>query len=208
MQRPYLVGITGGSSSGKTLFFKALQEQFLRLEVCIISQDNYYKPIEEQQLDEQGEANFDLPESIQLNQFSEDLKALSAGQVVHRREYVFNNQAASAATLEFLPAPIIVVEGIFVFYHREIFEQLDLKLFVDADEDIKFERRLRRDTTERGIPENLVRHQWEHHVKPAYEQYIRPAAAKADVIIVNNQHFNNRLQMVVNHFKFVLNKHS
>lgn len=112
---PYIVGITGGSASGKTSFLKSLIDSFDAQEICLISQDNYYKPRDQQPLDENGVENFDTPFSINFNRYAEDINKLRQGETVYLQEYTYNNPKIQPKTLEFRSAPIIVVEGIFVF---------------------------------------------------------------------------------------------
>lgn len=202
--KPYLVGITGGSASGKTLFLKSLKEKFGPEEICFISQDDYYKPLDQQVRDENGEVNFDLPESVDLLRFHADLLNLAAGKTIKKQSYNFNNPNEPVEWLDFKPAPIIIIEGLFIFYYNDIFDMLSLKLFVDADEDLKLKRRLQRDVTERNIPQDLVLYQWQYHVQPAFQKYLSPYREMADIIILNNSHFTTSLQVVENHFKTLL----
>lgn len=200
----YLVGITGGSASGKTSFIKALRDAFPAQELSLISQDNYYRGAEFHVRDEQGEINFDLPECIDYEAFFEDLEKLRSGQVVRRPEYLFQITGREAGFIEIQPARIIVVEGLFIFYFERIFRLLDLKLFIDAADDVKLERRLLRDTSERGIPREQVIYQWDNHVLPAYEKYLFPFKNAADIVINNNEHFLNSLEVLKNHFRQIL----
>ena len=201
---PYLVGISGGSASGKTRFLQSLQELFSRDELCIVSQDNYYRSSEHHIYDENGHVNFDLPECIDYAQFISDLHQLKSGKAVERKEYTFQLQEEDRTTLRFEPARIIVIEGLFIFWFEEIFRLLDLKVFIDAADDVKLERRIRRDTSERGIPYDQVIYQWKNHVLPAYEKYLLPFKNAADMIVNNNEHFNNSLRVIENHFRVVL----
>lgn len=205
-ENPYLIGITGGSASGKTSFLLALKENFTSGQVCVISLDNYYKPLHQQPRDLNDQPNFDIPESIDVQAFIDDLENLKAGHNYQRTEYVFNNTDVKPRTINHQPAPIIIVEGLFIFYIQKVFDKLDLRLFVDAHHDIKLERRLRRDVTERNISEETVRYQWENHVMPSYREYLEPYIQNADVVILNNHNFERSLQMVVNHMKVVLNQ--
>ena len=129
MKAPYIIGITGGSGSGKTLFLKKLLDHFVSDEVCLISQDNYYKPREEQPVDDKGVKNFDLPISIDFEAYKNDILALKEGKSVIQKEYTFNNPSATPKQIELNPAPVIVVEGIFVLHYQEIADLLDLKVF-------------------------------------------------------------------------------
>jgi uridine kinase len=196
MNKPYIVGITGGSASGKTLFLRSLIKSFNAEELCLISQDEYYKNKELQPLDEHGVQNYDTPLSIDIVQFNKDLQQLISGKEVNKEEYTFNNPYATPKILTYKPAPIILVEGVFVFYYQEISNLLDLKVFLDAKEYIKLRRRIARDKTERGYDVEDVLYRYENHVAPMYEKYIDPFKHEADMIIPNNQHFNNALEVL------------
>jgi uridine kinase len=204
--KPYIVGITGENASGKTKFLQELGAIFNQTEVCILSQDNYYKTVEHHTKDENGQVNYDLPECIDLDAFKSDIQKLINNEVVKRREYRFQHEEQHGEFLEFYPAPIIIVEGLFIFYKEDIFEHFDLKIFIDADEDIQLQRRLKRDTAERNISADYVLYQWKQHVMPAFVQYLLPYKQKSDIIINNNQHFNISLKVVENHFREMINQ--
>ena len=201
MTHPYIVGITGGSASGKTFFLQSLLGAFLPGQVCLISQDNYYRPRHQQPCDENGVSNFDLPESIDFQEYAHHIADLRACRTVHKQEYTFNNPAATPRLLTFAPSPIIVVEGLFVFYFPEIAQLLDLKVFIDAKEHIKLKRRIVRDRDERGYDLEDVLYRYEKHVVPTYEKYIKPFKADADVIITNNANFQKGLEVLVTFLK-------
>src|SRR5260221_5805574 len=148
--KPFTIGITGGSGSGKTFFLQGLSSHFKSSEICLISQDNYYKPRDKQPIDENGVKNFDLPISIDREIFIKDLLMLKAGQDVIKKEYTFNNASSTPKQLEFKAAPILVVEGLFVQYFEEIAKELDLKIFIEAKDHVKLGRRIKRDQVERG----------------------------------------------------------
>lgn len=194
--QPYLVGISGGSASGKTSFLNALTERFGERELCIVSQDNYYKLAYEHKRDENGHINFDLPDCVDLDAFAVDLQKLRMGLPIQRHEYRFQHEDQKGDLLTFHPAPVIVCEGLFVFYYERIFRQFDLKIFVNAEEEIALQRRLKRDVAERNISEEFVLYQWKNHVLPAYRKYLLPFMAQADLIINNNTHFENSLQVI------------
>jgi uridine kinase len=194
--KPYIIGITGGSGSGKTTLIKHLANTFPRQEVCIISQDDYYRPHGEQLVDAHGVTNYDLPRSIDDEAFLNDVERLMAGDVVERQEYTFNNALATPKMLTFVPAPIILVEGIFVFYFSKIEALFDLRIFVEAHENIKVIRRIKRDGIERNLPLEDVLYRYEHHVMPAFEQYIKPYMRKADIVVNNDNHFHASLEVL------------
>lgn len=197
MNKPFIVGITGGSASGKTSFLKDLVSSFSTEELCLVSQDNYYRPREEQPTDENGVHNFDLPESINAQEYARDIQKLRNGETVYRLEYTYNNPEVIPKTLVFKPAPIIVVEGLFVFYFADIANLLDLKVYIDAKEHIKLKRRIHRDQIERGYDLADVLYRYEKHVSPTYERYIEPFKNEADIIIPNNSNYQKPLEMVV-----------
>lgn len=203
---PYLIGITGGSASGKTHFLNSLRAMFGSNEVCIISQDNYYKRAYQHQIDENGHINFDLPECIDLQLFASDIAKLKSGYAVEIEEYLFQHTDVKPKKLVFEPAKIIVCEGLFIFYQQEILEQFDLKIFINADEEIALNRRLKRDVAERNIDEDFVLYQWKHHVVPSYRKYLLPFMAQADLIVNNNIHFEQSLKVVSDHLRSVLNQ--
>lgn len=200
--KPYLVGITGGSASGKTLLLNELRGSFEDNDLCIVSQDNYYRPRHEQPVDDKGIQNFDRPESIDQLAFAEDVRRLKNGETVLREEYTFNNPELTPKMLTFKPAPIIVVEGIFVFYLKEVLAQLDLKVFVDAKDFLMLKRRILRDATERGYDLDDVLYRFDKHVMPTYKKYIKPTKQDADIIIPNNNDsFKNGLGVLTGYLK-------
>ena len=196
MPSPFLIGITGGSGSGKTTFIRQLREGLPPEQVCLLSMDDYYVAREQQEKDERGVHNFDRPASIHCKQFIRDLKLLIAGNTVEREEYVFNNELAAPRTLTFHPAPVIIVEGLFVFHYEELRNLLNLKLFLHAKDNLKVVRRIKRDRVERNYPLDDVLYRYEHHVLPAYEQYVEPHRERADLIVNNNTDFNMGLAVV------------
>ncbi|UCS94463.1 uridine-cytidine kinase [Echinicola marina] len=196
MRKPYIVGITGGSASGKTLFLKQLLATFEPEEICLISQDNYYKPKNEQPKDDLGVENYDSPHSFDFVQYAADIRDIQQGKKVFKQEYTFNNPNVIPKMLTFNPAPVVVVEGIFVLYSPELSNLLDLKIFIDAKDYIKLKRRIVRDKVERGCDLDDVLYRYEKHVMPTYEKYIAPFKHDADLIIPNNNDFERGLEMV------------
>lgn len=204
--KPYLVGITGGSAMGKTHLLNSLKKLFSTNELCVISQDNYYRLAFNHQLDEKGNINFDLPECIDLAAFASDLEKLHNNQTIHRNEYLFQHENQIGPLLTFKPAPIIVCEGLFIFYSEAIRKQFDLKIFIQSEESIALNRRLKRDAAERNIPIDYIHYQWKNHVMPAYQKYLLPFMSQADIIINNNNHLENSLQVIDDHFRMIINK--
>lgn len=195
--KPLVIGITGGSGSGKTSFIRQIRDHFSVEELCVISQDDYYLPREEQQVDDSGVINFDLPKAIDKKAFVKDVKKLMAGQIVTRQEYTFNNAMVTARELVFLPAPIILVEGLFVFHYKKMRKLLNLKVYLHAKENLKVIRRIKRDRVERNYPLEDVLYRYENHVLPTFERYIKPYMEDADIIINNNRQFNMGLSVII-----------
>jgi len=164
MKEPIVIGISGGSGSGKTSFIRKLRSHFSDDEICIISQDDYYKPREEQVEDAKGVKNFDLPISIEDKELVYDIQALRAGKTITRPEYTFNNEKQQAGVITLKPAPIIIVEGLFVLHFENIRKELDYSIFIEAKENLKIIRRIKRDQLERNYPLEDVLYRYENHV--------------------------------------------
>ncbi|MCB0737575.1 MAG: uridine kinase [Bacteroidetes bacterium] len=200
---PYIVGMAGGSASGKSQFLKALKLH-MGSQVAIISLDDYYKPLAQQEKDQNGQVNFDLPTAIDRQRFASDVEKLISGNSIELIEYTFNNKTNPVGTHKIIePADVIVIEGLFVFYFEEISHYFNLSVFIDADENVRWKRRLHRDTTERGIEEWLVAYQWNNHVVPAYHEFLAPIKNKADMLVNNNISFNKPLQILVTYLNAV-----
>lgn len=194
--KPLLIGICGGSGSGKTSFIRRLRERFPVNKLCIVSQDDYYLPREQQHKDNNDEYNFDLPDSFDKKAFRQDIKRLLAGESIAREEYTFNNAAAESKMLHFHPAPVIVIEGLFVFHYKKVARMLDLKVFINAKENLKVIRRIMRDQVERGYPIEDVLYKYQHHVLPSFEKFILPYKEEADLVVNNNHNFDRGLDVL------------
>src|ERR1700712_2748406 len=137
MNKPYIIGIAGGSGSGKTFFLKCFLEHFSAAEVCLVSQDDYYFPVADNMTPEENKLyNFDLPATVDHRHFEDDIAKLIKGETILKKEYTFNNPALVPKTLEIKPAPIIIVEGLFILHFKKIAASLDLKIFIEADDAI------------------------------------------------------------------------
>jgi uridine kinase len=199
--RPYIVGISGGSASGKSSFLNDIFKKMPEKSISLVSQDNYYVSKELQVKDENGKENFDLPTSIDRKAFYDDMYKLMQNETIVINEYTFNNDAAQNRKIIVKPAPIIILEGLFIFYYEEIRQVLDLSIYIDAKDEVKLERRLKRDSEERGYPEAEVLYQWHNHVLPSYYKYLRPYRDLAHVIVTNNTNYQKGLQVIVDHLK-------
>ncbi|HMP30786.1 MAG TPA: uridine kinase, partial [Saprospiraceae bacterium] len=181
---------------GKTSFINELCTPFEKDQICVISQDDYYKDRRDINKDKNGITNFDVPDAFYMDEFARDLKLLKAGQKVTRKEYTFNNETKDPKIIEFIPAPIIVVEGLFVFYDEEIFDQLDIKILINAKMSDKIIRRINRDRIERNYPLEDVLYRYQNHVLPAFEKYILPFKDDVDLIVNNSRNYSKGLEVV------------
>lgn len=195
----YLVGVAGGSGSGKTTLVRALRESLPEGLVCQVSQDDYYHPMESQLVDPNGKVNFDLPTSVDMDGLAADLRTLVAGESIFKKEYTFNQEGKEPHLIELQPAPVILVEGLFVLHHEPVRELFDLRIFIDASEDAQLDRRLKRDAKERGYGAEDVLYQWEHHVLPAYRNYLLPYRHLCDLHVVNESGFERAVKVLHDH---------
>ncbi|MGV3684905.1 MAG: uridine kinase family protein [Daejeonella sp.] len=188
-KKPFVIGIAGGSGSGKTFFLKCFLNHFKESEVCLVSQDDYYFRVAHTMTAEENKLyNFDVPATIDQELFMRDITKLINGETVLQKEYTFNNPNAEPKLLEIRPAPIVIVEGLFILHFKEISELLDMKIFIETDEEVALKRRLKRDLLERGYPEEDVLYKWNNHVMPAYQTFLLPFKDECDEIITNNSH--------------------
>ena len=184
--KPYVLGIAGGSGSGKTFFLKCFLKHFSADEICLISQDDYYIPVGELTAEENKLYNFDLPDTIDNELFLQDINKLLAAETVYKKEYAFNTPIAIPRILEIKPAPIIIVEGLFILHFKQISRLFDFKIFIDTIEEVALQRRLTRDLLERGYPEDSILYKWNNHVVPAYKEFLLPYKNECDRVITNN----------------------
>ena len=184
--KPYVIGIAGGSGSGKTFFLNCFLKHFTTDEICLISQDDYYIPVGELTQEQNKLHNFDLPNAIDDKQFFTDIQKILNGETIYKKAYKFNKKNAEQKILEIKPASILIIEGLFILHYPEIASLLNLKIFIQAQEEVALQRRIKRDFIERGYSENDVRYKWNNHVLPSYNEYLLPYKTLADKIIDNN----------------------
>jgi uridine kinase len=181
--RPFLIGVAGGSSSGKTTVSERLAELAGERHLALIKLDSYYVDLSDRPLAEREAFNFDHPDAFDWALLNDHLAALSAGAAVPVPVYDYEQYNRSGHVRMVRPARIVVMEGILVLWEPTLRERFDLKVFMDADADLRLIRRLRRDITERGRTAESVIEQYLTTVRPAHEQFIEPSKRYADVII-------------------------
>lgn len=207
MNKPYVVGVAGGSGSGKTFFLKCFLEHFTADEVCLVSQDDYYIPVAHNMTKEENKLyNFDLPTTIDADLFERDISKLMNWETVYQKEYTFNNPDVVPRILEIRPAPIIIVEGLFILHFKKIANDLDMTIFIEADEEIALKRRLKRDLAERGYSNEDAQYKWDHHVMPAYKEFLLPFKETFDKIVINNGHVADHIMDVTDKISEELRK--
>lgn len=184
--RPFIIGICGGSGTGKTRLASRLQTRFGADRVCLLHLDDYYRPAEQQARDEAGELNFDHPAGIDAAAMAADVQSLLGGNTIKRRRYTFNRPGAVGELYTLRPAPVLIMEGIFLLHYPALRNLADLSLYLECEADMRLARRQQRDPAERGTPESQLLYQWENHVLPAHDQFVAPAQIHADIILQGN----------------------
>ncbi len=183
-----IIGIAGGTGSGKTTVVHQIMNELPETEVGIISQDHYYKQTNDLSLDERTKINFDHPRSIDFELLVQHLKDLKADKAIDQPVYSFVKHNRTGDTIHTLPRKVMIVEGILIFTNPELREMFDIKVFVHADSDERLIRRLKRDIAERGRDMEEVLNRYQTTLKPMHEQFIEPTKAFADIIIPNDKY--------------------
>ncbi|ARR38013.1 uridine kinase [Lactobacillus delbrueckii] len=182
-QKPLIIGIAGGSGSGKTTVSKEISKRLPADRVLILTEDAYYNDNSALSMDERKKINYDHPNAYDTDLLIEQLQDLLDGKAIEMPTYNFNILSRAKDTIHVEPADIIILEGILVLASEELRKFMDIKLFVDADDDIRFIRRLQRDTQERGRSIDWIISQYLATVKPSYNQFVEPSKKYADIII-------------------------
>ena len=178
-----VIGVAGGTGSGKSTLVKKLQEAFVEEDVITLSHDYYYKQNNDITLEERRKLNYDHPQAFDTDMMIEHVKALKEGVPVERPVYSFVDHNRLEASVKVIPAKVLIVEGILIFENKKLRDLMDIKVFVDTDADIRLARRILRDVRERGRSMESVVGQYIATVKPMHEEFVEPSKKYADVII-------------------------
>ncbi|MFN8476082.1 MAG: uridine kinase [Anaerolineae bacterium] len=197
MARPITIGVAGGSGSGKTTVSRAILRRVGPGRVAHLDQDSYYVDLSDIPLEERKKVNFDHPDAIETELFVEHLCQLQNNQAVWVPDYDFATYTRKPSKHLLEPRPVILVEGILILAEKHVRDYLDIKVFVDTDADLRFIRRLRRDTHERGRSTDSVIEQYLATVRPMHLEFVEPSKRYADIIIPNGGHNRVALDMIV-----------
>ena len=196
MDKVMVIGIAGGTGSGKTTITRKLVQNF-GPDVSVINHDNYYKAHHNMPYEERAKLNYDHPNAFDTEMLVEALKELKQGRSVTCPVYDYTIHDRSSETIVIKPARVIIVEGILIFQSRELCDQMDIKIFVDADADVRILRRIVRDVRDRGRSLDSVINQYLSTVKPMHEQFVEPSKRNADIIVPQGGHNRVALEMVM-----------
>ena len=196
MEKVLVIGIAGGTGSGKTTITRKLCENF-GPDVSVINHDNYYKAHHNMPYEERAKLNYDHPNAFDTDMLIEHLKQLRQGHSVVCPVYDYTVHDRSQETVTIKPARVIIVEGILIFENRELCDQMDIKIYVDADADVRILRRIVRDVRDRGRSLDSVINQYLTTVKPMHEQFVEPSKRNADIIVPQGGHNRVALEMVM-----------
>ena len=206
MKNCILVGVAGGSGSGKTTVANNLVKAFKAEDAALVEQDAYYRELINMTMEEKAKVNFDHPDSIEFELLRKHLESLKNGESIERPIYDFTTHSRKEGTVKINPSKIIIVEGILIFAVPEIRELFDMKIFVDTDADEMILRRIERDMNERGRSLESVRDQYLAIVKPMYLEFCEPSKRYADIIIPRGGENKVAVDMVISTLKGYLNK--
>ena len=197
MTRPFVIGVAGGTGSGKTTVVKRIMDALGETDVTVLAHDRYYRDHPDLRLEERGGLNYDHPNSLDTDLLVGHVRALREGRTAELPVYDFTRHVRRPETMPVQPGSAIIVEGILIFADRELRSLMDVKVFVDTDSDIRFIRRLQRDIAERGRTVPSVIEQYLATVKPMHEEFVEPSKRYADLIVPEGGHNQVAVDMLL-----------
>jgi uridine kinase len=207
-KQPFVIGVAGGTGSGKTTVSRRIQEAVNINHIAYIQHDNYYRDQGQLSMDQRVRTNYDHPNSLETELLVQHLLSLRAGQAIDMPMYDFSLHTRSTQTQRVEPAPIILIEGILIFVEKELRELMDVRVFVDTDADIRFIRRLRRDMNERGRSLDSVVQQYMGTVRPMHMEFVEPSKRYADIIVPRGGDNRVAMEMIVSRVDALLREHA
>lgn len=203
MDRICVIGIAGGSASGKTTIVSQIKEAFGD-DIVVISHDSYYKAHDELPFDERSRLNYDHPNSFDTELMVEDIKKLKNNQEIDVPVYDYTIHNRTDQTVHVIPKKVIIVEGILILENADLRDMMDIKVFVETDADERLMRRIRRDVSERGRSVDSILNQYAQTVKPMHEQFVEPSKKYADLIIPRGGENLTGINILMEHLKSML----
>lgn len=198
-----IIAVAGGSASGKSSIVKHIDRHF-KDDLIVIGHDNYYKAHDDISFDQRAKLNYDYPGAFDNKLFYEDLKKLQKGKSIEMPTYDYTVHTRSEKTITIHPTKIILIEGILVLEDKNIRDITDTKVFIDADSDVRLQRRILRDTKERGRSLDSVLEQFIKQVKPMHEKYVEPTKKYADIIIPRGAKNTKGIEILIRHINHMI----
>ncbi len=204
MKKPVIIAVAGGSASGKTTVVEKIIEGFNKENVTVIRHDDYYKDQTEMPMEERIKVNYDHPFSLDNDLMFKQILRLLKGETITKPLYDFENHNRAEKSESIVPTEIIILEGILVMEDERIRDLCDIKLFVEADDDLRFIRRLTRDMAERGRSLDSVVNQYLKTVKPMHYAFVKPTKRYADIIIPNDKDHDVAVDLIITKIKSII----
>lgn len=201
-----IIGVAGGTGSGKSTLVRQLQEAFREEDVATLCHDFYYKAHPELTYEERTGLNYDHPQAFDTDMLVEHVRALKNNTAIERPVYSFVEHNRTAETVAVKPSKVIIIDGILIFENKELRDLMDIKVFVDTDADIRLARRILRDVRERGRSMESVISQYTNTVKPMHEEFVEPSKRYADVIIPEGGFNSVAVAMLIQNIRSIVNK--
>ena len=201
-----IIGIAGGTGSGKTTVARKIVERLPKDEVALISQDSYYNDTTHLTMDERRKLNFDHPSAFDWELFSKQISDLKNGKAIEQPTYSYIESNRLPETVHVEPKEVTIVEGILALYNKEMRDLMDLKIFVDADADDRLIRVIQRDIVERGRTVEMVLQRYEAVLKPMHQEFVEPTKQNADIIIPQGGHNKRAINLMCHYIERILLK--
>ena len=201
-----VIGVAGGTGSGKSTLVKRLQEAFRSEDVATLCHDYYYKAHPELSYEQRTQLNYDHPQAFDTDMLVEHIRALKNNQTIERPVYSFVEHNRTDEKVPVKPSKVIIIDGILIFENKELRDLMDIKVFVDTDADLRLARRILRDVRERGRSMESVINQYTSTVKPMHEEFVEPSKRYADVIIPEGGFNSVAVQMLIQNIRSIVEK--
>jgi len=205
MNKVCIVGVAGGTASGKTTIVSQIAEYFGK-DIVVISHDSYYKAHDEMTYEERSQLNYDHPDSFESERMANDIRDLIKGRAIEVPVYDYTIHNRSDRTVTVLPKPVIIIEGILILENKELRDLMDAKIYVDTDADERLMRRIRRDMAERARSIESIMEQYAATVKPMHEEFVEPSKKYADIIIPRGGGNETGIGMLMEYLKHLIAK--